>query len=1766
MVNQTLKPMIKPFPILLKSQFAIEILSHNKGQSMISWPLMDLIYLLMQEELNEEQSVTIQTIIENNPMIYNAIQQVHEHRENVKNIDYNRPINIINQQLLLINTLLKTNHMNPIVNYQEIQKIIDLNMSLSQDKRFSNTLSLNEIKNPKGVYVSNDTTTLNTYAKLYSLNEIEISLGEHLTQNHHSETSTKASEPRFFSKLVNRLLGRNQNSVSLESEKNTDPYSINENGTKNNTQNRNNEAMALYTQWTATQLLTAIETSMPIAHYINQNSNRFIYRSYVDHKLDLFYDEVNQHIQSPKWMNTYKKNETLLTDVSNSLLKNRYFIKPNNSLIKNNNFSKIQLSTQENRINAMLQYNVTKNMQNQAINPKLNHDINLNSNQELNYEINQNLNSTQKKNSLFLESIIRHVQNNIQMNNAKIMNSNLKTNTSIDTDAVTHVNNITHVNNTLNLNSTVDMNTFNNTSGYTDSDLSIINTHNFFEKNQNLMATHLLRTHGGLYNININQNQMNYAFEENALYRSLNLINRQLIPKEQLSHNDTFIKNTVINNTIQYSRLYEIQNAQTQNQNNEHRIYQNVLLENQNHFENDHTFENMNLEMMSNINTSHKINNTTGDDARITYIQKAFSTNNKYNTDINNDTRYGELYEINQISFNPNSVYNNSIYTNVNADDYVTYINQNRQYNTNPLMVYYTSHNNLNNDYKGALRHILFTNIETVYSFDNTMNKLNESINKLIYKSADSSVDSSKSNSETDPINNSPIINPIMSPMNRLISIKAFNETYLDNITVKYNALRNLSTFTRDILNRFFSTGDEKVFNQIQAYFEQIEPLNFESQNRWTQESRILNTNALNYKSEIHQINTQPLGLYQSMILNDLIHHTALSADQFLTHRFSNLNLMSNDNHLKTKAPHFELNAREHSDYTTVSMTHVMNDPQSLIHLAASLVNQSNRFLEQHHFYYKNKLQASESLSNLISQTTIRGDESLNKVWIKSILNRNFENDLKPPYNQINLNQTSFENSFKHTFDMLYRGEPTSIQSSELLSKVDQFINQRVLKRTTIDQNAASYTSTNSNLNQNLRMTSNVPFVSQLKSELEAQLASELKTEFESKFESEQKFESEREIEFTQVLNQISSHYLKNIVENKAFLVNLEHKQLQLYNDEISYTTEKGIVHSVQYIKAFFKHYPIRTQARILIKTQKRLLNRNNRNSFNNLNRLQNINNLSELDHVEAPLTLIDLLNDSQEHEVINFNYMNTLASVINASNNLYKEIFQLSSKVESNRVDTNSTDSTDPTDNDKTSFRHSSYLLKNQLTKHSTNLLMNPLIKHLATVNKLSQITIEAQLATINNMKSSSQTHPLSLTNNTRNHNSNMSTTSFTGDTNHTSNLNNLSDINNLNNVSTIYSINHMNNVNNTNNTNNVDYTNNANHTNNLSRLNHTHHMTTVHNEMRVNPKIITLKLNHQAFNQAFNEPKSEPNHTNYFATKWQNTVILKNEAENIKLTFNASYLRQRIAPINQMESSSVDYTHEISLLMAELADTQKSSEKVKGRKQKKVAKKNDEKRKAIEREIEHFKFQSKQQQQQQQQNIQHSQFPELVPSFIYQSLKASQKKLDGESIVQKQLHYKNQFVKSKEENKKILNLSEKTVKTISNYTKTLQKSMKQMSILHDIKIPTVTNNTVQMSTFLLQKQTPVNMTHHTDQVMSYSDIESSQLSHKIVEREIVREVMAAPEMVSVLPKDHQESTQNVETAVAPLPETINIDKIADQVYKRVADRVERERRRRGL
>ncbi|MBF4692032.1 hypothetical protein [Fusibacter ferrireducens] len=1816
MVNETLKPMIKPFPILLKSQFAIEILTHYKGQSMISWPLMDLIYLLMQEAASDEQSAAIQTIIENNPMIYNAHNTVHVNRQYIQNSDARKPINVIHQQLQLINTLINTEHLNPIINHQEVQKLIDLNMSLYPVKQFAHSISQSEVGNKyidrytikylgartesqnsksqtldksdtnmengvdippykynpnapeygqimlhqdanyfKNNYGHNNIAGLNAYAKLYAIND----------DIHVFETST--SEPHFFSKLINRLLGRNQKSVPLNSE---------------------NHATERYTQWSAVQLLTATEVSMPLAHYINQTSNRFIYRSYADHKRELFYDEVNSHIQSPKWLNIFKQDQVVRMDTSNKMLKNKYFITPNDTLIKNEHFLKMQLNAHENRMNRMFQYPVNREMYNQEISSKINDDSHLTANSNLNYEINSdNLNylnilntldaldtldtlnklntlySTQKKNSRFLNSMIKSVQNNIQVNdivNIDNLNSPLKTNTRIETNAFTKAK------------------------GYTNSNLSIFNHPSFLEKNRALVATHLLRTREGLYHIDIQENWMDSPYEgyekyeENALYRSLNLINRQMLLKEQFVNNDAQIHQTVINNKVientfidhmdnpnkmPYSRLYSVQNinvqsGNTQNSDTQKNHIQNVNTQSSNTLNNytrnrftQSTYSNdsvgydahttsienifnsrvneehstamahsVNMRSQSANMLSQSINMHSKSDSMYSqsnihsqstniysqttgmYYQLDLDSNASSNAVTNTNSEYGDLYNSNPKN---NAIYQKQFYTN-----YPTKIFTNlgpygptNQWTDEPvsedyfsnsaLMVYQIHHNNLNSNFQGALRHILLSTLETVSRFDNletvSLNSRETVFNESVQRLADGSIESS----------NNSMLSFTGDSINSLQKIKAFNAFYTNTIIEKKNALENLEAFSQKILNRFSSIGDEKIDNQIKYYLEHLESLKFLSQGRYqdAQEYIKLRESTVDLKrnlspTDLSQSSSQPmnipLSLYQSINSENWAQHTILPANLFLTHRLHNLNHLSRDDRSEAQ---FKLTSTSSIDYMISSTTQVTNGPQSLIHLAASLVNQSNRFLEQHHFYYKNRFQANK---DSFLQTEIREDESNNFTLKKSILNPRYEhkstqtdsnqmfsdkvfssqmnsnyaiskqaisnqNTLNPSvfveasHHQVILNSIAPENAFKHTFkqtfrhtfNMLYRFEPIAIQSSGLSLKSNRLINPKVqAKRRSVPNSKPR-----------------AIFISESREEA------------------------------------VSVFNLKKIIDSKPFIANLEHKQFQWI---------KGI------------------------------------------------------------LTNVHLYSD----------YSKTLYNTV-ISSDIEKEVLYENSATK------------------HSSFPlHKRHLINNQRIKQLTEQLVNQ-----TTVHKLSPITIDAQLDTVVNVKtnlkpkmvSSYQVIQLSSMNRkTMNSNYNSQNRdhyncypihiSDHGDfinyadrnvvnSNHAHhNYNQIHDIN----INNIYS-NHINRAS-IDNSHKSDYnTDEFSHnisSNNLRpiRLIKTNnniketqnHVIKTHNSMSINPKIITLKLNHPTFNP----DQSSPDHTHYFSSKWQNTVILKNGDESIKLTLNTSYLRQRIAPIKQTESSSVDYTHEISLLMAELENTQMSSDKIKGRKQKKAARKNAEKRKAIEREIEHIKFQSKLQQQRQKKV--HNQYPELVPAYVYQSLAEVHKKLDHALIVQRQLHYKNQFVKSKDENKQGLNLSEKTVQTISNYAEHMKKSMNHTKVLHNMKTVSLNNNRVQMSTYLLQKQTPVNLTHHTDQVMSYSEVESSRLSHKTVTREVIREVMTAPEMTSVLPKDHQESAQVVENTVAPSPETINIDKIADQVYKRVTDRVERERRRRGL
>ena len=1762
MVNQTFKPMIKPFPILLKSQFAIEILSHNKGQSMTSWPLMELIYLLMQEELNEEQSMTIQTIIENNPMIYNAIQHVHEHHETVKNTHYSRPINIINRQLLLINTLLKTDHMNPVVNYHELQKLIDLNISSSSKEQISSSIEIrNEyakryVKNnlkiqhsenidtnnhengmtliTKNTHVYRDTPVLNNYAKLYLRDALKASTEQISTQNESVKTLEKSSERHFLSKLVNRILGRNQKSNDLE------------NSTL--TQNRNTEAMASFTQWSATQLLTAIEMSMPIAHYINQTSNRFIYRSYVAHKLERFYDEVNQHIQSSKF-----------TEIPNPVFKKRDVIKPNDTLIKHAVFSKTQLTAHENRMNAMLQYSV------------------------------------RNKNSLFIDSIKQHVNNDNNLSNHTVMNSNSQINTIVKSDSTTNLYSISNKNTDIHLSDYHDSNLNLNSNRYINSEINDNSISRYIDMNRYA-----------------SDDLIHNLFETNTLYRSLNLINKKMPLNEPFASEKITIHQTVIDNTFQYSQLYKITNNHIQdkptneikiqnqfmnqgkfvnqnqfanqgkfiNQNNERLIYQNVRLENQAIHINSNTFENRNKIINTSTNTNninHQVARHNNTDSLTQYnmpSQESFQNlsvfnrhNNRYHlNEMNSNSMYHQTFNrasygptvkvepYNETVFNRNSNYysnaipthlnnnNNNSNSNINSNNnYGSNLNFNHQFNSasrnlnnlydvnnntlthnnfevetvfnygdryryNPLMVYRMRYSDLHNDYQSAIKHIILTQMEAVYNFDNRINAFNESMKQIVNAHMNEHITKG-----IDKFTNNAIENLTNIAINRVQSVNLFNDSYLKDIHKKYNTLKNTNTFTLDLANRFFNTHDAKFIKQIHQTLEQVKSLYFDRLNLYTQAAQENRNNVFDLKSEMHQHQIQPLNLYQGDIQKALIKHSTFSIDQFLTYRFDTLNQMLRDDRVQSSVHHLKSRSFNQIDLFSVTKEQTFNEPQSLIRLASSLINQSNRFQR---FYYNNKLIGSEVVTNLILQTAIRGEKSINSLWLKSILNRTSDKTINQSiFNPFYINQISEESSFTHTFEMLYPQAYTSIQEDTFLSEVNHFINQSILRkikktRTANDQNSAQ--NSDQNTDQYAELSANIT------SNLNLHLA----------------LNASSESEFNPALDHITSHYLKNIIENKTFLVNLEHKQLKLAqsnfrnenlnqnenlfnqrlslfnhnvnlfdpnveintdvflnSDTTSYNLENKGVYTLQQIRALLKTYPIRTQAKLIMNAHKRLKNINHLNHLSNsniLNRFQSSNNLSVFDTVEAPLTVTDMLNASQVHEVIDFNYMNSLASIINASKKFQIHI--------SNYADDHS--------------------LKHTQNEHDNS------VHHIITVN----------------------------------------------------NLHNIEQMNLLKQMDNIL---YMNRTNRTDHTYNINSENQTNNKNNLNRLNHTHNMTTLHNEMRVNPKIITLNLNHKVFKKTFNrgfnqsldqsvnETRLGSDQTNNYASKWQNTVILKNDDESIKLTLNASYLRQSITPINQIKAPSVDYTHEISLLMAELADTQKSSEKVKGRKQKKAARKKEEKRKALEREIERLNLQIKQQEQQ---RLAHKQYPELVPAYVYQSLKASQKQLDGESIIQSQLHYKNQFVKSKAENKSPLKLSEKTVKMISNYTKTLQKNMKQINILHDIKTPSVTNNTVQMSTYLLQKQTPVNLTHHTDQVMSYSDVESSQLSHKTVEREIIREVMAAPEMTSLLPKDAQESAQNVEPAVAPLPETINIDKIADQVYKRVTDRVERERRRRGL
>ncbi|GAU77507.1 hypothetical protein [Fusibacter sp. 3D3] len=1648
MVNQIIKPIIKPFPLLIKSQFAIEILSHNKGPSMITWPLMDLVYLLLQEELNEAQGVTVQTIIENNPMIYNAIHQVNEHYENTKITNYSRPINVIHQQLLLIHTLLKTSQINPVINHQEIQKLMDLNRVSYQSDMLSSTMWHDEIKNEYAVrytrkylyehsgdqniklltqynekaypiIMRQERTSLNTYAKLYARNESRPSTEMHSKQNDYYETSTKVSEHHFLSKLVNRILGRNQKSIALESEKTIDNYNYTSNNTNTNinsntntnvncdntsdlignmNSNKNTEAVASFSQWSAVQLLTAMEVSTPLAHYINQSSNRFIYRSYADHKLNLFYDEVKKNIHG---INSYSENKIRRVD---NVLITRNTIKQDNPLIQNMTFSKKQLNAHEYRLNAMLQYVVahkytfTNETQNQEINQELNQKLNQELNQELNLNVSRNLiqrlDNTQKKNSCFMESIVQTVKTNNNLSDINGNTINISRNI-VDTNSnIANLNKFTYMSNSIDANNATNVTNMNNhVNTNINSNDERINI--FFENNHALIATHLIRTNMSLILNNTsnlyrkNQNQINDLSEENTLYRSLNLINRQIT---QIEQNVPYIASSDSNLDLNHDI------STTVNLNSAYKHMVNKALFNSNFISN--------IKLLNEFGSLYKINSKNNSKSNTINSYKASSDSN---LDLNHDI---------STTVNLNSAYITMTAHPSNGFDIL--------YETDrPLMVYHMNYKNLHNDYQSALKHILLTNMASLYRLDNMTHVPMESIMEL------------------------PIKKLISKPLNNLIGVKAINATYLKNITEKYNALKTMNTFTQDMLNHFFSAGDAKFLKQI--------------------------------SHSLEQINTQSLGLYQSVIINDLIHNTAFSGDQFLTHRFNSLSSMIKEGHFDSKTLRFELSDRHQSvhysnDPVTVLIKHALNEPQSLIRLAASLVNQSNRFLEHNHYL----------------QTTTRKKEPLSTRWIKSILNhksdyalnQNFSDQSfwnqsaldqmsldqisldQSSFNPIFFSQKSFDNSFKHTFEMLYRLEHLSIQKNALLSKVDHFINQSILKKAFFDPSSETNLYSNLNSNSKLEFKLNTQIESLFNSKLETPLTSEFKLK--SKSETETEWGTQVEAKFNQILK---SHHLKNITENKTFLVNLEHRQLQFSfkNKSVNQTAkanlninqyidlyssrderiEKGVGH---HIKAFRKTYPIRT---FLIKAHKRV------------------------------------------------------------TNNLNEEVILLSSKINPQKVTIKSLLST------------SSHRFKN----------------HFSNLNKLSQMTLDAPFFLTENINSSNEIHPLSKIDNNI---SNM---------NNRSNINNISNMNNMNNINNISSTNNRRNIN------NISSTNNRRNINNISSMNNINHI------MKVNPKMITLKMNTHTLNQSnsLNQNQNQNQYhgqTNHFATKWQNTVILKNDDESIKLTFNASYMRQMVVPTHKINLSSVesidavDYTKEISRLMAELTDTEKLSQKVKGRKQKKAAKKNDAKLKWIEKEIEHLKFQSEQQH-----DAERIQFKE---TYIYQGIKASQKKLDGETIIQSQLHYKNQFLKPKKSTP--INLSEKTVKTISYYTNTIQKNMKQMRTMQDIKTPSVTHSMIQMSTFLLQKQTPIALEHHTEKLMSYSDVESSQLSHKTVEREIIREIMASPEMASVLPREREEAPDPVEKAVAASSEIINIDKISDQVYKRVTERVERERRRRGL
>ena len=1649
MVNQRRTPMIQPLSILLSSQFATEILLHNRGQSMVSWPLMDLIYLLVEDALDETQSITLQTLVENNPILLSPIYITHEQHKIVRNTYNNRILNVFRQQSELVRVLLKEAHNNPIVNGRELQALIDSGVNSTNQPLVEKTqtqfprvqIQLSKwqqiLPGHKDIYGFNERVELYGHAVESDFEYINLIQNKewvqhvsspHLSQVQQQTFSYRSIQPlrqmlnynvrrksnlSAYAKLyVRNELVTSSESFPLEMDdsdvlKNQPERKLlfkifnrilgnrekkgRENSekevTKPETINREMEANRYYNRWSPVQLLSVIEQSSPITQYINQSSIRFVHRSYTAYKQALFYTALNQSIQS---LNGYQRHRPV---------KRRPYDFTGGNMEK---------STDKDASG-----DITNNIARTAtINTNTNMDIKakLNENANINISVNVNINNSIKKGLLNHQISHRDSSfNEMDTSLAKMVTSSLK-----DTD----IRNYSYVN----------------------QDLMDIDVHLKAVKADEYI-NHRALNHAFLYtrpHVTINDlklfgsntyspffRHMSFSKEQQKAYeKRMNAMLQYKIIDEQMT--DMYINSVPMNN----------RHVNNRHMNNMHlsNMHMNNMPMNNRHVNNTH----MNYMHMSNMEaetynkSSTVLAQTNGQMNRI-QDQTYFNWKNQnvsQNVNQNDSTvseMLGDLFERATQKFE---------------------IHMKRK---TSLEIYQSLYNGLQNSYQSAMKHILLTHMATAYEIDQIFAGINRvsgsEYNQPLeaYTEIDLVVNRAESRSSTeynlpsmpaDRLNKKERLNQIerINEVERLSQIYRINEVERNVQSKVASPFKQINSVTTEspvaaIHQSAFLNADIPVDSATKA--NDIEFMSTTEYRLSSESIKAFNPLYIKNSREVNQL-LQKKDSFALAIINQIFSigdsplvNTVMNLYKFeenteqLTYKKVNENRQTTVKQLEIsqKTIKNDLMDYERPDSDRYRKVLFQDDveiqlakPQSLFFLSVMLVNHLNRFLSRNTVVNQPPLtqeswvaslredsswgELNLSLSTLIqhprrktafAQTVSVLDDLKRHTWLSGVGDIAKEETY---FNIIKWSEIEPLNHFEDGFKYPLMG----------LNPVYAFSDLTLLK-------GHSYSKAKINL---------------------------FKTILKLDKTTSEKVALTPQHGFKSISYSIGSgNFGHMLMQNQLRLGDLLVKPV---------TVMPKLAETIIHIKF---------------------------NKSINQKVIQNTNWLS----LNIGFDTEDRENISKYNEFDHFNESNHFDEFKRV--NEFKRVDEFERVNEFKRVD--------------------EFKRVNELKKVNAFKRFNVLLEAHSSPNVLKKKTMNL---------------PLYLM---RRHEAQL-----------------------LLSFDSVAALKVMNK---------------------------------------------NLHASQYGFVASGGSPyvgaEKHVDDKKTFAAMWRDKVVLKNAHGNIKLTMNAVHLQQKIVPKGQVATSLTDYATEISLLTEEL---EKIPQKAKGRKQKKAAQKMAEKRRAIETKIEQLKLTESKAQDE----IKHSQ-EELIPVYIYQNSKMYYKKLDEVATRQRHLHHKSQFIKLKKGS--LMGHSDKTARTISRYKEGIQKNQKPMRVLNGVEIAfghavksfsrvVKSVDGFQTSAILVQNQLSKRDLNQivpfigqlTNSALPHLMFEPSILAHKTVEREIIREVEVASEAALEVSREEQSNLKTLETAEAVLPESINLDKIADKVYKRVTDQIERERRRRGL